>query len=192
MTLEDFLISVERRALRIAQLSLADRDDALDAVQDAMFKLVQKYADKPADEWVPLFYKILYSRITDLQRRRARSGKIFAVLGWGSSANDDSELDPVQVVPDLVDTNPERLGMSDEFGAALDNALAGLSARQCQAFLLRAFEGMDVQQTAAVMQCTAGSVKTHYSRARAQLQSILSGFESEGDSDDASVKQRQA
>ena len=188
--MEDFLISVERRALRIAQLSLADRDDAFDVVQDAMFKLVQKYADKPADEWSPLFYRILYSRITDVQRKRTRSGKVFAVLGWGSSANDDIEIDPIQTLRDPVDANPESQGIDSEFAAALEAALGSLSARQRQAFLLRAFEGMDVRQTATAMQCTTGSVKTHYSRAREHLQRVLEAFDERVENVEASFGKR--
>ena len=41
--LEQFLASVEKRAFKIAQLGLRNDDDALDAVQDAMMKLVQSY-----------------------------------------------------------------------------------------------------------------------------------------------------
>src|SRR5689334_4849440 len=57
--LEQFLSGVEKRAFKIAQLGLRNDDDALDAVQDAMMKLVQAYATRNAEEWRPLFYRIL-------------------------------------------------------------------------------------------------------------------------------------
>jgi len=55
-TLDEFLRSVERRALRMAELATLNRDEALDLVQDAMFGFVRHYAAKPVADWAPLFY----------------------------------------------------------------------------------------------------------------------------------------
>ena len=63
-----FLAEVEKRAYHMARFAVADRDEALDIVQDAMLTLVRRYADRPADEWRPLFFRILQSRITDHHR----------------------------------------------------------------------------------------------------------------------------
>ena len=52
--LDGFLAGVEARAYRVALAQLGDADDALDAVQDAMFTLVRKYAARPPVEWPPL------------------------------------------------------------------------------------------------------------------------------------------
>ena len=60
--LSQFLAEVERRALRIAEISVRDRDEALDLVQNAMIKLVSNYASRPQAEWTPLFYRILQKR----------------------------------------------------------------------------------------------------------------------------------
>lgn len=174
--LSQFLAGVEARAFRIAQVALRHEDDALDAVQDAMLQLARAYADRPADEWRPLFYRILENRIRDLQRRRTVRSRVIAWLPLRSEA----EADPPDPIAEAAsnDPQPARRLEIDEAVTALQKAIAGLPRRQQQAFLLRTLEGLDVAQTAMAMGCSEGSVKTHYFRAlqtlRAQLGEHLS------------------
>jgi RNA polymerase sigma-70 factor, ECF subfamily len=168
--LEQFLASVEKRAFKIAQLGLRNDADALDAVQDAMMKLAHSYAARSAEEWRPLFYRILANGIRDMQRRRTVRGRIMAWLpGRGE---DDEELDPLAQAPSAEPTPARRLELDEAIGA-LETAIAGLPPRQQQAFLLRNFEGLDVAETARAMGCSEGSVKTHYFRALETLRARL-------------------
>lgn len=168
--LDQFLSSVEKRAFKIAQLGLRNDDDALDAVQDAMMKLVQSYAARPAEEWRPLFYRILANRIRDMQRRRTVRGRIMAWLPV--RVDEDEEFDPIAEAPSQDAEPAKRLELDEAIGV-LEQALAELPARQQEAFLLRNFEGLDVSETANAMGCSEGSVKTHYFRALATLRARL-------------------
>jgi len=55
----------------------------------------------------------------------------------------------------------------------IEQGLASLPARQREAFLLRYWEELDVSETAQVMGCSEGSVKTHCSRATHALADFL-------------------
>jgi RNA polymerase sigma-70 factor (ECF subfamily) len=168
--LNRFLASVEQRAFRTARFAVSDTDEALDIVQDAMLMLARKYAHRPEAEWPPLFFRILRNRITDFHRRRRVRAGIFARFGYG--ADEDGTA--------LEETLADGRGVEPEFRAQLDGstqrlemALQGLPARQREAFLLRAWEGLDVAATARAMECSAGSVKTHYFRAVHALRESL-------------------
>ena len=169
-TLDAFLAQVERRAFRMAELQLRHREDAMDAVQDAMLRLVRHYRDKPAAEWPPLFWGILRRRVVDLQRRRkVRS----IVVGWLGGGRDDQgdELpawEPADHGPGPLDRLQDRQSYAD-----LAQALKQLPQRQREAFMLRMLEGLDVAETARAMGCSEGSVKTHLSRAMHRLRDLL-------------------
>jgi len=169
--LDQFLSSVEKRAFKIAQLGLRNDDDALDAVQDSMMKLVQSYASRAVDEWRPLFYRILANRIRDMQRRRTVRGRIMAWMPVRDTEDHD-EFDPIAQAPSH-DAGPARRLELDEAIGVLETAVAELPPRQQQAFLLRNFEGLDVAETASAMGCSEGSVKTHYFRALSNLRARL-------------------
>jgi RNA polymerase sigma-70 factor (ECF subfamily) len=171
-TLDRFLAGVERRAFRIAQMALRERDDALDVVQDAMLHLARSYGRRPSVEWRPLFYRILYNGIRDKQRRRTVRARLFGLLPGSHVDGDGPREDPFERVADGA-PGPERQLMADEAMMRLESALAALPARQRETFTLRCLEGMDVAETATAMGCSEGSVKTHYFRALQALRSAL-------------------
>ena len=172
--LNDFLASIELKAFKIAQAGLRNEDDALDAVQDAMLQLARAYADRSAEEWKPLFYRILENRIRDMQRRRTVRGRVMAWLPFRKDP-DEEEYDPIAEAPSPDPPPTAKLEM-DEAMVALEKALEALPGRQRQAFLLRNLEGLDVAQTAVAMGCSEGSVKTHYFRAVQALRARLGDF----------------
>ncbi|ORE89363.1 RNA polymerase factor sigma-70 [Oceanococcus atlanticus] len=157
--MDHFLASIESQAYRLALSQLRDRDAALDAVQDAMIRLVQKYQHKPQEQWAPLFFRILMNRVRDDQRA-ARRFVDDADYALERSAADD----------------PERQLAQRDAIAALEAALSELPQRQREAVLLRVWEGFNVAQTAGIMGCGEGSVKTHLSRAMNTLRDKVEVF----------------
>jgi len=170
--LNRFLADVENRAFRIAQMALGDRDEALDVVQGAMLRLARNYGQRPGEEWPPLFFRILYNGIRDARRRRAVRTRLFGFVRGRFPGDEDEAGDPMEQVPG-GGPDPARQSMADQAMQRLETALGNLPQRQQQAFVLRCLEGMDVSETAAVMGCSEGSVKTHYSRALHALRAKL-------------------
>jgi len=169
--LNRFFAEVEQRALRIAEISVRDRDDALDLVQDAMIKLARKYAERGRDEWTPLFYRILQNGIRDWHRRQKVRNRV--MVWFGRAGNEDEGYDPIAALPDPAGRTPDEQLQSREAMQTLETAVGALPGRQREAFMLRTFEGLNVAGTALAMGCSEGSVKTHYSRAVHALRDAL-------------------
>jgi RNA polymerase sigma-70 factor (ECF subfamily) len=171
--MDAFLRGVERRAFLMAKLATRNPDDALELVQEAMFGFVRHYAAKPASEWSALFFTVLESRLNDWRRRQQVRSRYWWSGSRHHDADDDEAFDPVAQAVDAAAFTPLERLCGERAGAALMQALTQLSDRQRQAFLYRLWEGFDVAQTAAVMGCSEGSVKTHLHRALGQLRLAL-------------------
>jgi len=158
-----FIAGVGPRAFRFAEAGLRHREDALDAVQDSLLRMLD-YRDRPAGEWTPLFWSILRRRVIDLQRRRR-----FRLPFWRDTVDAEGEpLDWADPAPGPEQTHAQR----DQY-ARLVLALRQLPARQREAFTLRVLQDLDGATTAAAMGCSEGAVKTHLARARQALQTLL-------------------
>lgn len=166
--LADFYREVEQRAYRMVMIETRHSGDALDLVQDAMEALMKKYAHKPSTEWKPLFYRILQNKIKDWHRW----GSIRAKLHLSKPEQDNGE-DWLESQVATTQATPEETSQSTMTMRSIQAALNQLSMRQRQTFLLRVWEGFSVNETADIMKCSSGSVKTHLSRALQSLQNIL-------------------
>lgn len=165
--LSDFLASVERRAFKQTAYAVRDDHAALDIVQDAMMKLSEKYGNHPAAEFPMLFQRILQNTTRDFWRRqKVRNFWTTLLSSFGGNDPDNEDRDPLETidVEDDADEPSAALARSQTI-ALIETALQKLPLRQREAFVLRYWEEMDVAETAAIMGCSDGSVKTHCSRA---------------------------
>jgi RNA polymerase sigma-70 factor (ECF subfamily) len=168
LELTEFLKSVEKRAFKRTVFAVRDEDAALDIVQDAMIRLAEKYADRPATEFPPLFQRIMSNATMDWFRRQKVRNSVVQSMSDFDTADREADVEMIESLS------------SDDFGRTesaadsvsraqilliIDTEVAALPTRQREAFLLRYWEELDVAETAAVMGCSEGSVKTHCSRA---------------------------
>lgn len=167
--LSDFLKSVERRAFKRVAYAVRDDDAALDIVQDTMIRLAEKYVDRPAAELPLLFQRILSNATMDWFRRQKVRNAVVRNFSEYESSSEDGDFDLLETLAAENDS-PAAESAADSVSRAqimlaIDGEVAKLPARQREAFLLRYWEELDVAETAAVMGCSEGSVKTHCSRA---------------------------
>jgi len=167
--LSDFLKSVDKRAFKRTMYMVRDEDAALDIVQDSMIRLAEKYADRPAAELPLLFQRILSNATMDWFRRQKVRNAVLQNMS-------DFDTDAGEGDFDLLESLESADGMLGAESAAdvvsrtqtlqlIEEQISALPTRQREAFLLRYWEELDVAETASVMGCTVGSVKTHCSRA---------------------------
>lgn len=167
--LDEFFIQQQQQAYKMAYVLTSNRDDALELVQDSMLKLVQSYAHKPAEEWTLLFYRILQNRIRDFHRRQGIRQLFHAFL---PASEDKTEHEPIQIA-DSQQNQPDNELQQTHTLTQISAALKTLPLRQQQTFLLRAWQEFSTREAAFALSISEGSIKTHYSRAVAQLRHLL-------------------
>lgn len=177
-TMDAFLASVERRAYKQALFAVRNEENALDIVQDAMFSLVQSYAEKPAAEWPMLFTRILQNAIHNhFRRSKVRDYWTPTFSEFDHSTEDEASFDILESLlarnPDNQTVSAEETVSREEMLNLIDELIKNLPDRQREAFLLRYWEDLSVTETAEAMGCSEGSVKTHCSRAAHSLAKAL-------------------
>lgn len=162
--LDEFLRRHQNEAYAIALVSVKQPADALDVVQEAMLSFVKSYRQKPANDWRPLFYRVLQNKINDHHRRQKSWLRHFF------SGKDQADLATEQASDK---PSPLALLNTQDQGNELIAAIQDLPSQQQQVILYRHWQELSVQETAEVMQISPGSVKTHLFRATQKIKSLL-------------------
>jgi len=125
------------------------------------------------------------------RRQKVRSLWTTLLSSLSPGRGEDEDSDPLETLEAADESNlqesPAARFEQAQVLEIIEQELTRLPARQRQAFIMRYWEELDVAETARVMGCSEGSVKTHCSRAAHTLAAAL---EARGIvlSDDASKK----
>ena len=135
-----------------------------------MLRLAEKYGHRPAEELPLLFHRITQNAIRDYYRRqKVRSLWTTLLSSLSPGRGEDDEHDPLETYEppggEAAAASPSAELEQSQLLEIIEQELTKLPARQREAFLMRYWEELDVAETARVMGCSEGSVKTHCSRA---------------------------
>lgn len=146
----------EDRLYRIAKTMLIDNQLAADAVQECFLRAFRGFARfrfrAAVYTWL---YAILRNVCRELNRQQPTSGR-------GLSSADEDET-----TESLSDSSPsldDALSTERQLNKVM-KIIKSLPERQREIFVLRILEGLSVEQTARLVKCRPGTVKTHLYRA---------------------------
>jgi len=171
------LIQHRSKMLTFTVFRVSDEDHALDILQEAMMGFVKASSQYDQAAWLNLFYKILKRRITDFHRKQGWRNRLQKIIPFSQIHNqesDDKSWDDLHTHYDNTSSNPvESQHLAGDLANDFELALQALPARQQETYLLRQWQGMSVKESADIMGCSEGSVKTHLSRAMQALRKSL-------------------
>ena len=146
-------------ASRLAYLLTGDKELAEDLVQEAFEKILGRFADLRRPE---AFRAYLRRTVVNLSRQHRRRIAVERRYGAKQKAAHSDEGVPF---PDVATSD------------AVWNAVRALPARQRTAIVLRFYEDLSEHQTADLLGCSAGAVKSLVARAMQSLRatSVVEG-----------------
>jgi RNA polymerase sigma-70 factor, ECF subfamily len=158
------------RLWAVALRTCGDPEEAADALQDALvaaFRRADTYrGDAAVTTWL---HRVVVNACLDRLRRRK--------VRLADRLPDDLEPRAGQAdfaaVPSAAVLDPADLAVDDERRSAVLRALDTLPLKQRTALVLVDMEGYSVKETAAILDCAPGTVKSRCSRGRARLLPLL-------------------
>jgi RNA polymerase sigma-70 factor (sigma-E family) len=155
-SLAELYVAYAPDGIRLAYLLTGDRALAEDLVQDAFVRLVGRlrHLREPSAFWTYLRRTIVNLATSHFRHRRVER----------------AYLDRVAAAP-AADTNS-----NDELDESMHRVLLGLPQRQRAAIVLRFYEDLSDVLTAAVLECSPGTVRSLVSRGMQTLREGLEGM----------------
>lgn len=164
---DDFIASVERQALRMAELATKNPVDAMDILDAGVRKWVQKHGKSPRVDWQKSFYTVLEQAINDFLRRQ------MPVLQWFSSRSE------IQFWQELGSSSIDMSAEKAELHKAILVALAHLPLPQQQTFLLCGWLGFTVEDVAAILAEPVATIASRYASASVGIKDALGDIASQ-------------
>lgn len=166
---EELVNRYEKKIYRLGLNLTGSPEDAEDVLQESFLKAFEHLPEFRADS---RFYTWLVRIAINeglMKLRKRRSDRLVPI--------EDAVGEEGEVIPrEFKDwkPNPEQVYAQAEIEAILQNAAASLAPGLRTVFLMRDVQGLSTEETATLLNLTAGAVKARLFRARLQLREDLS------------------
>lgn len=161
--LNRLLRSASNDLLRVTTRLLGDRQEGLDALQEAFLRICKALPGydcrRPARPWL----MHIAARAAQDRRRRLSSRKHLRSVS----------LEQAPPIPAQPGRGPESMVAAGELGASIAEALAVLPPKERDAFVLRELEQMPTSDVARILGCRETTVRGHCLQARRRLRTWL-------------------
>jgi RNA polymerase sigma-70 factor (sigma-E family) len=153
---DEFVAGNVEQLLKAAYLITWDPGEAEDLVQECLLKLARRWP-----------------RVRAMVQPRAYARRILVNLALDDARGRARRRGELDEAPAVVDGPAQNLLAGVETRAELIDALGRLTARQRAVLVLRYFNDLTEAQTAEVLGCSPGTVKSNASRGLARLREVL-------------------
>ena len=159
--LDELIVRKSPGLVGVAGRMLGDREEAKDIVQ-ITFVRVWEHRHEYRDRWSPntWIYRIATNLTIDHLRARQRRERAMVVAGSSLRAVDSERKNLAEL-------------QQREIGEIFLKLIGCLSNRQRAVFVLRAIEGLDTKEVAAIVGCRVSTVRNHLFVARRKLRREL-------------------
>jgi len=166
-----YQVLVEKYQQRIYAVTyglLGNREDALDAMQEAFIKAYRSLDRfKGKSGFYTWLYRIATNAAIDLGRKTSRRDEV----EFREEIDADEEKGDYPIAP--ATENPADELMRKELGELIEEAIGELPPEQRTAIVLREIEGLSYREIAKVMKCSQGTVMSRLHYGRKRLQELL-------------------
>ena len=172
----------QKRAFGIAYGMLRNRDDAMDASQEAFVRVYRNLDSFKGDSsFYTWFYRIVVNVCIDHCRKHGKVRKLEYDETY--RRRDEAEVGR-NVSGNTRDMRPDVSLAQSEVGDAIKGALEKLSDNHRTIIVLREIEGMSYEEIAEATGCHIGTVMSRLHHARKNLQQYLKDYVGRSDDDE--------
>jgi len=165
---QELVEKYQQRIYAVAYGLLGNRENALDAVQEAFIKAYKSLDSfRGRSGFYTWLYRIATNAAIDLGRKESRRGEV----SFREELEPDEEKGEYPVAP--ASENPADALMRKELGEQIEDAIQKLPPEQRTTIVLREIEGLSYREIAKVMKCSQGTVMSRLHYGRKRLQQLL-------------------